>query len=308
MQRVERYKSLFAKPFASALQISQQETVIKTVSCGNRTVYISSNAGGSSSSSDQGQPEPVKPARLLLESVPAAATARDFLTLVEVVTRFSVPAPTDSTTREEVAQTVTTQSSKLLSGPLSAFFLVSETLVNSNPMVLKLKPDQSGTSYDTAPTCQFQPTKTNSVADSHGRFWSMQDGKECVFRAQISTKLQPRDVTWEQAPSCGGKPTQYNSVMDGNNRLWGWQSGQSCVFKDDKQQPLGHTAAASRKVSKPSGRVGLVWEAVPTCTAAPNTANSEADTFGRLWGWENNSSCAYRVSLLDCWSFLASVL
>ena len=163
-------------------------------------------------------------------------------------------------------------------------------------MAPKPNTDKALSSFDSAQPCQFQPTKSNSVTDSHGRFWSMQDGKECVFRAQNRPEHQPRKVSWEQAPSCGGKPTEYNSVTDENNRLWGWQGGQSCVFRDNRQQPLGETIATTGRVPNPKGQVGLVWEAAPTCSAAPTAETSEADTLGRLWGWENGTSCAYRVS------------
>jgi hypothetical protein len=46
-------------------------------------------------------------------------------------------------------------------------------------------------------------------------------------------------------------------------------------------------------------RVSVVWESAATCSFAPNDANAVPDTFGRLWGWENNSSCAFRVRMAE---------
>ena len=38
------------------------------------------------------------------------------------------------------------------------------------------------------------------------------------------------------------------------------------------------------------------WTTAPICTATPNASNSVMDTTGRLWGWENQVSCAHKTA------------
>lgn len=45
------------------------------------------------------------------------------------------------------------------------------------------------------------------------------------------------------------------------------------------------------------------WDAAPACTAAPTAANSVRDNSGRLWGWENQASCAYKSGSTPLYSY-----
>lgn len=62
----------------------------------------------------------------------------------------------------------------------------------------------------------------------------------------------------------------------------GWQSGRSCAFRNIP--PLGGVSPAPV----------VEWESAPTCMFAPTQQNSVPDTKGRLWGWQNSQSCAFR--------------
>jgi hypothetical protein len=117
--------------------------------------------------------------------------------------------------------------------------------------------------------------------------------------------------------TCSDAPNEHNSVVDDNGRLWGWQNDASCAYKlygkgsssntvaspnarmpmKQQLQAQARSAASFKDMQNnlPT-RVSVVWESAPTCSFAPNDANAVPDTFGRLWGWQNNSSCAFRVS------------
>jgi hypothetical protein len=186
--------------------------------------------------------------------------------------------------------------------------------------------------YRSAPTCPFPPSKSNSVADSQGRFWSWNWGTECVFRAPAAGQNdKPVKVDWDTAVTCDEAPNERNSVVDDNGRLWGWQNDASCAFRSwgkgssssttaatpgapdgaanarmpMKQQQAPKNPAASFKDMQDDlpTRVSVVWESAPTCSFAPSDGNAVPDTFGRLWGWQNNSSCAFRVSYNSWCSF-----
>lgn len=40
--------------------------------------------------------------------------------------------------------------------------------------------------------------------------------------------------------------------------------------------------------------VYITWSNAPTCKDEPTNTNSVYDRSGRLWGWENDRSCAFR--------------
>jgi hypothetical protein len=44
-----------------------------------------------------------------------------------------------------------------------------------------------------------------------------------------------------------------------------------------------------------SDRMTVVWEAAPACSSVPTAANTIADKFGRLWSWEDGTTCAFKV-------------
>lgn len=164
--------------------------------------------------------------------------------------------------------------------------------------------------YKSVPPCPFQPSKTNSVSDMQGRFWSWNNGVECVFRTPAipggqQPTAKPVKMDWETAVTCDDAPNERNSVVDDNGRLWGWQNDTSCAFRQwgkgskpenkpsAKREPAGSFKEMQENLP---GRVSTVWESAPTCSFAPTDANAVPDTFGRLWGWENDGSCVFRVS------------
>jgi hypothetical protein len=62
-------------------------------------------------------------------------------------------------------------------------------------------------------------------------------------------------------------------------------------------QNLGDgTAPGSYEAAHTTPQPQLTWEAAPSCTATPTPGNSVKDSNGRLWGWENNASCAYKTA------------
>jgi hypothetical protein len=184
--------------------------------------------------------------------------------------------------------------------------------------------------YRVAPACPFPPSKSNSVSDSQGRFWSWNWGVECVFRAPAAGQTdKPLVVDWDTAVTCDDVPNEHNSVVDDSGRLWGWQNDASCAYRQwgkgssssttaqvlstiaadaSARLPMKPQQQQGQKVKAPAKsfeelqgnlptRVSVVWESAATCSFAPNDANAVPDTFGRLWGWEDNSSCAFRVSM-----------
>jgi hypothetical protein len=66
-------------------------------------------------------------------------------------------------------------------------------------------------------------------------------------------------------------------------RLWGWENNAPCAFKEEK-------AAASG--SSPAG-TSDAWDSAPPCKQADTSATKDAS--GRLWGWENGASCAFKA-------------
>jgi hypothetical protein len=45
------------------------------------------------------------------------------------------------------------------------------------------------------------------------------------------------------------------------------------------------------------------WEATPACSALPNSTTSVLDKSGRLWGWENEASCAYKATSVPLYTY-----
>jgi hypothetical protein len=219
---------------------------------------------------------------------------KNVLAPVEIVTRFSMPAPATHTDRARIAETVVTGSSAILSGPMSEFFEVPSALMNFVPWSSNTHSNEAGApqprtavpvirpslSYSEAPTCLFPLTRSNSMADDQGRFWSLMDGKECVFRPAAAAIPRPvaKSVSWQDAPACIEQPNESNSVADDNGRLWGWQTGASCAFKNDSLAPIAIANAAARVAAggpgDAPGMLSVVWEAASSCSFSPNRANA----------------------------------
>jgi hypothetical protein len=220
---------------------------------------------------------------------------KNVLALVEIITRFSMPAPSTHLERARIAETVVTGSFAILSGPMSEFFKVPSALMNFVPLsnnnadsqeVAQLPaPNRAraavpvimpSVSYNEAPTCLFPLTRSNSMADDQGRFWSLMDGKEYVFRPAAAAIPRPvaRSVSWEDAPACVEQPNESNSVADNNGRLRGWQEGASCAFKNENAASWVRADAARLAAGDAAGKVSVVWEAAPSCSFSPNKGNA----------------------------------
>lgn len=80
-------------------------------------------------------------------------------------------------------------------------------------------------------------------------------------------------------------------------KMWGWQKGKTCAFRAkypgvaEALKPV----MAAKPLSVPA-KISVVWDNAPVCPFAPTKTNTATDTFGRLWSWDNNRSCAFRVS------------
>uniref|UniRef100_A0A383WJ56 Uncharacterized protein n=1 Tax=Tetradesmus obliquus TaxID=3088 RepID=A0A383WJ56_TETOB len=146
----------------------------------------------------------------------------------------------------------------------------------------------------TAPACQFSPSRSNSVSDSQGQFWSLMNGKECTFKAasaaaRKAAEAAGAELTWEGAPLCTAAPTKATAVADAAGNLWGFEGGSSCTYKDEN--------GASQKLknkNKPAS-LPMLWEQAPVCDFAPSKDNSTADVLGRLWGVDaQGRGCTFR--------------
>jgi hypothetical protein len=62
----------------------------------------------------------------------------------------------------------------------------------------------------------------------------------------------------------------------------GLENNAPCAFKEDK------AAAASTGPAKADA-----WDSAPPCKQADTSATK--DDSGRLWGWENGASCAFKA-------------
>jgi hypothetical protein len=321
-QRLEQYKAIFAASYTSALQQQVPEASITSITCGSnefyKVVYTSGNANATTtlpspasqaialpSSAGSAAAVDATPTRLLADSgAPHAHGTRSLtltfvrqspLALVEVVTRFKLPAPASHADRTRMVETVVTGSSAILSGPMSEFFKVPSALMNFVPWSnnnndsldnLEMGAQPLSTpptvvpsmSYAEAPACLFPLTRSNSMADDQGRLWSMMGGKECVFRPAAAAIPKPI-VAWSAAPTCDDEATENNSVVDDSGRLWGWQDGASCAFRRSNNTMPSSGSSSAQRLSANSrsdvpGRVSVVWEAAPSCSFSPTRANA----------------------------------
>ncbi len=154
------------------------------------------------------------------------------------------------------------------------------------------------TRYDTAPSCLFSPSSSNSLSDSQGRLWGWMKGTSCLFRKPSETAIAAAaaaagssGIIWDTAPLCTGVPNGETSLADDSGQLWGWQQGRSCAFR-------GKAPSVSRmKGQLPIEPMHTLWENAPSCSSDPTIGNTLPDTFGRFWGEENGQACAFKVSL-----------
>jgi hypothetical protein len=335
---LQQYKAIFSASYTAALKQPVLQSSISAITCGGTLVYTAGSSGAVTAATAGGASNDasftaVRPARTLLAYADVLTSAnadrsltsgryllqqqqqqqqrKNVLALVEIITRFSMPAPATHADRARIAETVVTGSSAILSGPMSEFFKVPSALMNfvpwsSNAHSNEIAPAQPRTavpairpslSYSEAPTCLFPLTRSNSMADDQGRFWSLMDGKECVFRPAAAAIPRPvaRSVSWQDAAACIEQPNESNSVADDNGRLWGWQSGVSCAFKSDSLTPLAMRKDAARVAAGSSGAapgmLSVVWEAAPSCSFSPNRANAVPGEVVRCVGcvcWSQN--------------------
>jgi hypothetical protein len=149
---------------------------------------------------------------------------------------------------------------------------------------------------NTAPACQFSPTRSNSVSDSQGRLWSLMGGKECTFKAPSAAARKAAEtvgaeINWEGAPLCTAAPTRASAVADPAGNLWGFEEGASCTYKDENGDSL--------KLKNTPSTLPMLWEAAPICDIAPTKEDSTADVLGRLWGVDaKGRGCTFRVSFV----------
>jgi hypothetical protein len=99
------------------------------------------------------------------------------------------------------------------------------------------------------------------------------------FTFSSSTPHSKGDA-WDSALACRNSST---ATFDASMRLWGWENNAPCDFKEEK-------AAASG--SSPAG-TSDAWDSAPPCKQADTSAIKDAS--GRLWGWENGASCAFKA-------------
>jgi len=107
-----------------------------------------------------------------------------------------------------------------------------------------------------------------------------------------------QDPIWQSAPRCMGLPDDRAQVTkDTVGRLWGWQKGISCAFKTRDNEPL----------VADDPHIGDAWDGAPPCEGNATGPNSVSDSFGRLWGWEDGNSCAFRGKRWQNWLSQAPV-
>jgi hypothetical protein len=147
---------------------------------------------------------------------------------------------------------------------------------------------------NTAPTCQFSPTRSNTVSDLQGRLWSLMNGKECTFKAapaasRKAAEAAGAELSWEGAPLCTAAPSKATAVADAAGNLWGFEEGSSCTYKDE--------SGSSLKLKNKPASLPMLWEQTPICDFAPSKENSTADVLGRLWGVDSKGrGCTFRVN------------
>jgi hypothetical protein len=172
--------------------------------------------------------------------------------------------------------------------------------------------------YEAEPACPFAPTADNSISDAQGRLWGRHNGRECVFKgasgsAGSAALARSVPLKWQSAVACRAAATNANSVVDADGKLWGWENGRSCAHRN-AAGPAGSSSSNNRAVSKSgvptvavqnlqsrSDKMTVLWESAPMCRAVPTAANTIADKFGRLWSWEDGTTCAFKVSGYAAW-------
>ncbi|GFR49570.1 hypothetical protein Agub_g11617, partial [Astrephomene gubernaculifera] len=84
-----------------------------------------------------------------------------------------------------------------------------------------------------------------------------------------------------------------------------WESGHECAYKNADNSPLvlpgasNNVQPVSPEEMTARGAVptaaSITWRATPACSQSkPSKLTSVMDSRGRLWGWENNASCAFK--------------
>jgi hypothetical protein len=165
--------------------------------------------------------------------------------------------------------------------------------------------------YEAEPACPFPPTADNSISDAQGRLWGRHSGKECVFKgAQSGSSSSSAPLAWKDAVACRAAANNANSVLDAEGKLWGWENGRSCAFRSQVLAAAGSSSSSSSRAAAKSGlptvavpmqvsrnanRMTVLWEDAPGCRAVPTASNTIADKFGRLWSWEDGTTCAFKV-------------
>eukprot|EP00775_Hariotina_reticulata_P007003 gene7003-7218_t len=135
----------------------------------------------------------------------------------------------------------------------------------------------------------------------------------------------PSNDPWQAAPACSGSPTRSNSVTDSKGRKWGFQRGASCAFKAVRTpsaapaapaakpvprntpagqkrpgpaapaaKPVPRNTPAGQKRPGPAAQSRSAWDLAPSCLGQPNKYNGVRDSQGKIWGFQNGVSCAYK--------------
>lgn len=150
-------------------------------------------------------------------------------TRVQAVSGAPPPSPTPMLNTRWVSEPLDFQGTDSPQAMLSNFGGPIKTELEGLANTLSWKHINSN-DFAEAPECPFPPTRSNSVPDKKGRFWSVINSKECVFRPNHAEQAEAPPYTFHTAPECQGAPNDSNSVTDDEGRLWGWQNGVSCAF------------------------------------------------------------------------------
>jgi hypothetical protein len=154
-------------------------------------------------------------------------------------------------------------------------------------------PSGNGDFWDAAEACASAPTPETSELDTLQRPWGWQ-GKQAGVRLTC-TCLAPSTHS-----SCSSiqlitrppSPCPYSSNTHTAPSLPAHTGGRSCAYKDASGAALGFAAQASMPTSATS--TAATWAAAPRCPTAPKPATSVLDASGRLWGYSNSTSCAFK--------------
>ncbi|WIA23196.1 hypothetical protein OEZ86_010086 [Tetradesmus obliquus] len=132
----------------------------------------------------------------------------------------------------------------------------------------------------------------NSVAllapAAHTQDEAQQPVQQQIAKALTGQGLTSDDVNnsaaFDQAPACPFPPTKENSAPDKAGRLWSLNNSNNklCAFR-----PYPDITPSAPVIS---------WATASDCAGAANVTNSVTDDNGRLWGWQQDASCAFRSS------------